>query len=159
MAASDPITAALNIGSQLIERWFPDPVQRAEATLKLEQMRQSGELEQMTWEFKDRADARANNSNRDAVWWIAVCILVTFAVIMGFVLAGCYALITGGIGMRDPSVVAAVSGLVGSVVGYVASNAQTVVNFIFGGSLGSEKKTDALSTGIQQAINAVRPPN
>jgi hypothetical protein len=35
----------------------------------------------------------------------------------------------------------------------VAANAQTVVNFVFGGSLGSEKKTDSMSTAVQQALS------
>lgn len=104
----------------------------------------------------DRKDARKANSNRDAVWWIAVVILATFAVMMGAVLYGCWVLLQGGITIKDVSVVAAISGLVGSVVGYVAANAQTVVNFIYGGSLGSEKKTDALAASVQQAIGTAK---
>lgn len=103
----------------------------------------------------DRKDARKSNSGRDAVWWIAVVILITFALMMGFVLYGCWMLLQGGITIKDVSVVAAISGLVGSVVGYVAANAQTVVNFIYGGSLGSEKKTDALASSVQQAIGTI----
>jgi hypothetical protein len=44
MAASEPITAALNIGSALIERLWPDPAQQSEARLKLLALQQSGEL-------------------------------------------------------------------------------------------------------------------
>lgn len=106
----------------------------------------------------DRQDARKNNSGREAVWWIAVAVLATFAFIMAAVLYGCYSLLTGGMPIKDVAVVAAVSGLVGSVVGYVAANAQTVVNFIFGGSLGSEKKTDALAASVQQAIGTTGAP-
>lgn len=102
----------------------------------------------------DRKDARKTNSTRDAVWWIAIAVLTTFAAIMGGVLYGCWMLLQGGIMIKDVSAVAAISGLVGSVVGYVAANAQTVVNFIFGGSLGSEKKTEALAASVQQAIQA-----
>jgi hypothetical protein len=105
-------------------------------------------------EVADRTSARAINSGRDAVWCIAAAILGTFALIMAAVLWGCFALITGGMPVKDASVVAAVSGLVGAVVGYVAANAQTVVNFIFGGSLGSEKKTDALAASVSQAIGS-----
>jgi hypothetical protein len=75
---------------------------------------------------------------------------------MGAVLYGCWQLLAGGITIKDVSVVAAISGLVGSVVGYVAANAQTVVNFIFGGSLGSEKKSDAMAAAVQSAIGS--PP-
>lgn len=103
--------------------------------------------------IEDRIDARKQNSGRDAVWWIAVVILGTFAAMMGAVLYGCWVLLQGGITIKDVSVVAAISGLVGSVVGYVAANAQTVVNFIYGGSLGSEKKTDAMAGAVQQALS------
>lgn len=44
----DPITAALNIGEKLIDRLFPDPAQRAQATLELAKLQQSGELAEMT---------------------------------------------------------------------------------------------------------------
>jgi hypothetical protein len=106
--------------------------------------------------IEDRMDARKSNAGRKEVWDIAVVILVTFAVMMGVVLYGCWMILQGGISIKDVSVVAAISGLVGSVVGYVAANAQTVVNFIYGGSLGSEKKTDALAASVQQAIGATK---
>jgi len=105
-------------------------------------------------EVDDRKDARKNNSTRDAAWWIAGVILLSFAAIMAAVLYGCWQLLQGGITIKDVSTVAAISGLVGSVVGYVAANAQTVVNFIYGGSMGSERKTDALAGAVQSAIGA-----
>ena len=106
--------------------------------------------------IEDRIDARKSNAGRKEVWDIAVVILTTFAVMMGLVLYGCWMILQGGISIKDVSVVAAISGLVGSVVGYVAANAQTVVNFIYGGSLGSEKKTDALAASVQQAIGVAK---
>jgi len=112
------------------------------------------ETAQMLAVIDDRKDARKQNSQRDAVWYIAIVILLTFAVMMGLVLYGCWMILQGGITIKDVSVVAAISGLVGSVVGYIAANAQTVVNFIYGGSLGSEKKTDALAASVSQAIGA-----
>lgn len=100
----------------------------------------------------DRDSARKANSGRDATWWIGASILVTFALIMSAVLYGCYGILTGGITIKDPAVVAAVAGLVGSVVGYVASNAQTFVNFIFGGSLGADKHSASMAAAVQQAL-------
>lgn len=102
----------------------------------------------------DVADARKANAGNPVVFNLAIVILLTFALMMGAVLYGTYQMLIGGITIKDVSVVAAISGLVGSVVGYVAANAQTVVNFIYGGSLGSEKKTDAMAAGITQAIGA-----
>lgn len=129
----------------------------AQQGIDLQKLNADHEAAMAQVEVQDRQSARSANSGRDAVWWIAIAILATFALIMGAVLYGCFALITGGMPIKDASVVAAVSGLVGAVVGYVAANAQTVVNFIYGGSLGSEKKTDALAASVQQAINTVRP--
>jgi hypothetical protein len=103
----------------------------------------------------DRKDARKLNTGNLGTWRIAYVVLATFAVIMGATLWGCWTLLSGGITTKDVAVVAAVAGLVGSIVGYVAANAQTVINFIFGGSLGSEKKTDAMAASVQQAIAGV----
>lgn len=46
--ANDPLTAALNIGSQLIDRLWPDPDKRDQAKLALMEMAQRGELAQIT---------------------------------------------------------------------------------------------------------------
>ena len=110
---------------------------------------------QMKIEADDRASARTSTAQREATWWIAVFILGTFALIMGAVLYGCWLILQGGITIKDVAVVAAISGLVGSIVGYVAANAQTVVNYIYGGSLGSQKNADALAHSVQQVAQSV----
>lgn len=124
----------------------------ADNDIKLEDLK----IQSAKVEADDRADARKNNSDKNAAWWIASAILITFAVIMSFVLYGCWMILQGGITIKDVSTVAAISGLIGSVVGYVAANAQTVVNFIYGGSMGSEKKTDALAGAVKQAIGVAK---
>jgi Holin of 3TMs, for gene-transfer release len=43
----DPISAVLDIGSKIIERVWPDPVQAANAKLELLKLQQSGELAQI----------------------------------------------------------------------------------------------------------------
>lgn len=48
MAANDPITAALNLGSAVIDRLFPNPQEAANAKLKLFELQQSGELAKLT---------------------------------------------------------------------------------------------------------------
>ena len=111
---------------------------------------------QMLAVIDDRKDARKNNSGNQATWNLAYVVLGTFAFMMGFVLYGCWMILQGGITIKDVAVVAAISGLVGSIVGYVAANAQTVINFIYGGSLGSEKKTDAMAGAVQQAIGLAK---
>jgi hypothetical protein len=42
--ALDPVTAALEIGGKLIDRWFPDPVIAADKKLDLIKLQQSGDL-------------------------------------------------------------------------------------------------------------------
>jgi hypothetical protein len=42
--AFEPLTAVLDIGGKLIDRLFPDPKQKAEATIKLLELQQSGDL-------------------------------------------------------------------------------------------------------------------
>lgn len=44
----DPITAALQVGSQLIDRLWPDPAQAQQAKMQLFQLQQSGELAKLT---------------------------------------------------------------------------------------------------------------
>lgn len=43
--ALDPITAVLDLGSKLIDKFIPDPVQRDQAKLQLLQAQRSGELD------------------------------------------------------------------------------------------------------------------
>jgi hypothetical protein len=45
--AADPLTAALNIGGQLIDRLWPDPEKRDQAKLALMEMAQKGELAEL----------------------------------------------------------------------------------------------------------------
>jgi hypothetical protein len=42
--AFDPVSAALDLGGKLVDKLFPDPQKKAEALLKLEELRQSGDL-------------------------------------------------------------------------------------------------------------------
>jgi hypothetical protein len=45
--AADPLTAALNIGGQLIDRLWPDPEKKDQAKLALMEMAQKGELAEL----------------------------------------------------------------------------------------------------------------
>jgi hypothetical protein len=44
----DPVTAALDIGSKIIDKIWPDPAQAAQAKLALLQLQQSGDLAQIS---------------------------------------------------------------------------------------------------------------
>ena len=60
MAAFDPLTAALNLGNSLIDRIFPDPVAAANAKMQLIQMKDQGELQQITGQLQINQAEAAN---------------------------------------------------------------------------------------------------
>lgn len=68
MPAIDPLTAVLNIGGQLIDRWFPDQNKANEAKLELFKMQQSGELAQMAGQMDINKVEAASTSLFVAGW-------------------------------------------------------------------------------------------
>ena len=62
----DPISAALDLGTALINKLFPDPIQAADAKLKLLELQQSGELATMTAQTDiNKEEAKSTN------WFVA----------------------------------------------------------------------------------------
>lgn len=98
---------------------------------------------------EDTADARQHNAGDAGVFRLGVVVLITFAAVMGACLYGAYQILTGGMVLKDVAVVAAVSGFLGSIVGYVASNAQQVISYFFGSSKGSADKTNAMADAVK----------
>lgn len=99
----------------------------------------------------DTQAARDAHKGDSAVLRLGIAVLATFAIIMCGVLITAHELLMGsGLRTTDPGTIAAVFGLVGSVVGYVAANAQQVCAYFFGSSKGSKDKTDALASAIAQ---------
>ena len=79
--AMEPITAAMDIGSKVIDRLWPDPAQAATAKLELIKLQQSGDLAQMTGQLDINKIEAASNSTfvsgwRPAIGW--VCALALF---------------------------------------------------------------------------------
>ena len=58
----DPISAVLDIGSKIIERVWPDPVQAANAKLELLKLQQSGELAQIAGQLSINQVEAASSS-------------------------------------------------------------------------------------------------
>jgi uncharacterized membrane protein len=76
----DPITAALGLGSKLIERLWPDPAQADAAKLELLRLQQSGELAQITGQLEvNKAEAASSSvfvaGWRPAVGWVCASAL------------------------------------------------------------------------------------
>lgn len=73
--AFDPATAALDIGSKLIDRLWPSKAEADAAKMKLFELQQSGELAQMTAQTNiNLAEAQSGNpfaaTWRPAIGWI-----------------------------------------------------------------------------------------
>jgi hypothetical protein len=92
--------------------------------------------------FKNRKSTR--NENRE-VYRLGIVIMLFNALVMIAVLWGCFTLLVSPDPIRDESMKSIVSALIGTIVGYVAANAQQVVGYFFGSSKGSTDKTDALA--------------
>ncbi len=97
----------------------------------------------------DTADARAKHAGDKNVFRLGLAIIATFAIVLVGSMFGAYAMLTGGISIKDVGIVAAVFGFIGTVVGYAAANAQQVVSFFFGSSAGSKQKTDAMADAFR----------
>ena len=115
----------------------------AELGIDLAKINQSLEVAYIT----DTADARKYKDV--GTFWLGVVILIVFGVTMGMSLYGSYQILKGGITILDVSAVAAVSGFIGSIIGYVAASAQQVVSYFYGSSAGSKQKTDAMSNSFK----------
>ncbi len=98
----------------------------------------------------DTQHARDAHKGDRGVYRLGLAILITFAGVMAASLIGAYQMLVGGIVLKDVAVVAAVFGFLGTVVGYVAANAQQVVAYFFGSSAGSKQKTEAMSDAFSR---------
>ena len=95
----------------------------------------------------DVQDARKYRD--DKVFWLGIAVLSVFALVIGLVLYGGFEILRGGVSV-EAGMFAAITGFVGTLVGYVAANAQSVTSYYFGSSSGSKDKTDALADSIKR---------
>lgn len=141
-ATEDQVAAAVQTASpaQWLELKKADQqfaVQMRELDIKLEQ-----------GYMQDTDNARRAHAADGRVFWLGVAILLTFAGTMGGILWVAYELLTEGMKITDPGIIAVVFTLLGTLLGYVATNAQQVVSYFFGSSKGSNDKTAALSQAV-----------
>jgi hypothetical protein len=66
--ALDPLSAILEVGGKLIDKLIPDPKQKAEAIIKLEELRQSGDLAIISSQMKLN-EVEAANTNLFVSGW------------------------------------------------------------------------------------------
>lgn len=99
----------------------------------------------------DTADARARFAGDEKIFTLAIVILLAFAVLVVGVLVVLYRMVAGDI-KADPGTVAVVAGLIGTIVGYFAANAQQVVSYFFGSSKGSQNSGNAVREALTETM-------
>ncbi|MBT2326143.1 hypothetical protein J7E62_27825 [Variovorax paradoxus] len=99
----------------------------------------------------DTSDARHTFGKDENVFVLGCIILGAFGVLMGLVLTGLFYLMTGKV-VVDPGVMTACGTLIGTIVGYVAANAQQVVSFFYGSSKGSKDNGDRIGAALTESI-------
>lgn len=149
--AFDPISAALEIGGKLLDRFLPDPAQKAAAQIELAKMAQNGELARMANETesvkayladvasardRDKAFLAAGRKNTrgdvlayGALGALILCILALFA----------FDVPTQS---RDLLLV---------VLGALVAIVKDVFGFEFGSSKGSERNAQAVADALKDS--------
>jgi hypothetical protein len=105
------------------------------------------DIEEQIIYVKDIQDARKYRDGR--TFWLGVGILAIFCIAVCLVLIGAYFIIVGTL-VIDAAIFAALTGMIGTLVGYTAANAQAVVNYFFGSSHGSMIKSDELADSVKK---------
>jgi len=123
--------------------------------LKLKQANQQFAVQMKELDLKlsqafidDTKDARSVHGGDPKVFKLGVTVLVTFAIGVGAVMWLMYKILVEGL-KTDPSTVAVVFTMIGTVVGYLAANAQQVIGYYFGSSAGSKEKSDAMAKAVE----------
>ena len=78
--ANDPVTALLDVGGKLIDRFLPDPAQQDQARLQLLQLYQNGELAAIA------AQSSIVKAEAESEHWLAACwrpiLMLTFGALI-----------------------------------------------------------------------------
>lgn len=98
----------------------------------------------------DRQDARHTHAGDRGVFWLGMTILGVYATVLASALAGAYwLLVLGDLKNMDAGTVAAVFAMIGTIVGYIASDAKQVVSYYFGSSKGSTDKGRDMADAVK----------
>jgi hypothetical protein len=134
------IEALLGIGSQLIQRFIPDPEAQAKAQLDLAKMAQDGELARIANESKlfeievdDRKSARELQASTKSMMPSILALMVT----VGF-FGILYALMMGYAKPSNELMI---------MLGSLGTAWSGIIAYYYGSSAGSQAKTDALIKG------------
>lgn len=149
--ALDPISIALEVGGKLLDRFMPDPAQKAAAQLELAKMAQTGELAVMTNETETvKAYLADTNSARDREARIATSESAPY---INKVIGPCLAIaILGGALILFLCMIFGVDETFGTaqkeimlyILGVISAMCTQVVSYYFGSSRGDAAKDQHL---------------
>jgi uncharacterized membrane protein (DUF106 family) len=83
----DPLSLILGVGSKLIDKFFPDPEQKAKAQLELLQMQQNGELAQINADIAEQQElTKRQQSDMASDSWLSKNIrpMTLIAILSGY---------------------------------------------------------------------------
>ena len=152
------VASAIQTGSLSLEQVAA--IRQADAALKV-RMREldldEKKIEQAAEALylADTQDARKANAGDKGVFYLGIAVLVTFLLDMVATFWLIYSILTGGITIKDVGIIAAVFGILGTLNGYVAANAQQVISYYFGSSRGSNDKSRDMAEAIKAMPKAV----
>ena len=120
----------------------------------VEEMAKFG-LEETKAYIGDVQGSREKFAANQGVFKLGIVILLVFSASVGLSMWGAYLLLSGGITIKDIGIVAAVFSFLGTIVGYMAANAQQVVGYFFGSSKGSGDNREALAASVTHLDQAL----
>jgi len=142
------IGSIADFGGKILDKIFPDKADADKAKFALFELQQKGELQDLNnefqlkiEEFKDRANARDNQSKREQATGHAdyfLYILATWCVIAPIGIIS-YLLYKG-----LPTVEPGVAALIGGFVGIIIGEYKTITGYFFGTTKSSKDKTDMI---------------
>lgn len=151
-----PIGAILDIGSKLIDRFLPDPEQKAKAQLELMKMEKDGELAKMANDTElakiyaaDLDSARKRESEivtseaAPLINKIITPVLAASVLLMTFILFGLVLFDDGDI---DPTR----KDILIYVLGVLSAIATQIISYYFGSSQGSAAKNNAIDKMLEK---------
>lgn len=151
-----PVGAILDIGSKLIDRFLPDPEQKAKAQLELMKMQQDGELARMANDTElakiytaDLDSARKREAevatsdkapylNKIITPVLAASVLLMIFMLFGFVL------------FDDGIIDSTRKDILIYVLGVLSAIATQIVSYYFGSSQGSNAKNAAIDKMLEK---------
>jgi hypothetical protein len=135
------LDSILNIGGKLIDKLIPDPAAAAQAQLELAKLAQTGELDKLANEVKDRSDARnrelqiATSEAAPLLNKVVTPVLALGSVILSFALFAVLIFIDVQPEAKDILIY---------ILGVLSAAITQILSYYFGSSVGSKDKDEQL---------------